>query len=134
MAYAVAFSEDGTQLTSGGRTRWDLRTGQGRRLSSSMTEKQFGMPSPDGKLIAMFAPNTSAVTIYEATTGKTLQTLSRANFDGGVERVRFGQDGRTLAVVYSTAQGVQTIGRLPSSELKIWNAVDGRELQTLLLS
>ncbi|HEX3086433.1 MAG TPA: WD40 repeat domain-containing protein, partial [Pyrinomonadaceae bacterium] len=134
MAYAVAFSEDGTQLTSGGRTRWDLRTGQGRRLSSSMTDKQFGVPSPDGKLIAMFAPNTSAVTIYEATTGKTLQTLSRANFDGGVERVRFGQDGRSLAVVYSTSQGVQTIGRLPSSELKIWDAVDGRELQTLLLS
>src|SRR6185436_18370997 len=92
MAYAVAFSEDGTQLTAGGRTRWDLRTGQGRRLSSSTTDKMFGMRSPDGKLIAMFAPNLSAVTIYDATSGKTLQTLSRANFDGGVERVRFGGD------------------------------------------
>jgi len=39
MAYAVAFSEDGTQLTSGGRTRWDLRTGQGRRLSSSSSRR-----------------------------------------------------------------------------------------------
>jgi WD40 repeat protein/uncharacterized caspase-like protein len=134
MAYAVAFSEDGTQLTSGGRTRWDFRTGQGRRLSSSMTDKQLGMPSPDGKLIAMFAPNTSAVTIYDATNGKTIQTLSRANFDGGVERVRFSRDGRSLAVVYTTSQGVQTIGRLPSSELKIWDAVAGREMQSLLLS
>lgn len=134
LAYAVAFSEDGTQLSSGGRTRWDLRTGQGRRLSSSTTDKQLGMPSPDGKLIAMFAPNTSAVTIYDANNGKTLQTLSRANFDGGVERVRFGRDGRSLAVIYSVSQGVRTIGRLPSSEVKIWDAVTGRELQTLLLS
>jgi WD40 repeat protein/uncharacterized caspase-like protein len=134
MAYAVAFSEDGTQLTSGGRTRWDLRTGQGRRLSSSSTDKQLGMPSPDGKLIAMFAPNTSTVTIYDAASGKTLQTLSRANFDGGVERVRFSRDGRSLAVIYSNSQGVQHIGRLPSTEVKIWDAVAGREIQTLQLS
>jgi WD40 repeat protein/uncharacterized caspase-like protein len=134
MAYAVAFSEDGTQLTSGGRTHWDMRTGQGRRLSSSMTDKQLGMPSPDGKLIAMFAPNTSVVTIYDATTGKTLQTLSRANFDGGVERVRFSRDGRSLVVIYTASQGVQMIGRLPSSEVKIWDAVAGREIQTLLLN
>jgi WD40 repeat protein/uncharacterized caspase-like protein len=134
MAYAVAFSEDGTQLTSGGRTRWDLRTGQGRRLSSSTTDKQLGMPSPDGKLIAMFAPNTSVVTIYDAANGKTLQTLSRANFDGGVERVHFSHDGRSLAVIYTTSQGVQQIGHLPSSEVKIWDAVSGREIQTLRLS
>ncbi len=134
MAYAVAFSDDGTQLTSGGRTRWDLRTGQGRRLSSSMTDKQFGMPSPDGKFIAMFAPNMSAVTIYDATNGKLLQTLARANFDGGVERVNFSRDGHTLAVIYMASQGVQRIGQLPSSEVKIWDAVNGREIQTLLLS
>jgi WD40 repeat protein/uncharacterized caspase-like protein len=134
MAYSVAFSEDGTQLTSGGRTRWDLRTGQGRRLISSSTDKQMGMPSPDGKLIAMFAPNASTVTIYEAANGKTLQTLTRTNFDGGVERVRFSRDGRSLAVIYTTSKGVQQIGRMPSSEVKIWDAVAGREIQTLLLS
>jgi WD40 repeat protein len=134
MAYDVAFSEDGTQLTSGGRTRWDLRTGQGRRLSSSTTDKQMGLPSADGKLIAMFAPNSSTVTVYDANNGKTLQTLTRANFDGGVERVRFGRDGRSLAVIYTAAQGVQAIGRLPSSEVKIWDAIAGREIQTLLLS
>lgn len=134
MAYAVAFSEDGTQLTSGGRTRWDLRTGQGRRLSSTNTDKQLGMPSPDGKLIAMFAPNASAVSIYDAANGKTIQTLSRANFDGGVERVCFSRDGHSLAVIYTAAQGVQQIGRLPSSEVKIWDAVTGAEIQTLLLN
>jgi len=134
MAYAVAFSEDGTQLTSGGRTRWDLRTGQGRRLSSSTTDKQLGMPSPDGKLIAMFAPNASVVTIYDATNGKTLQSLSRANFDGGVERVSFSRDGHSLAVIYTTSKGVRQIGQMPSSEVKIWDAVSGREIQTLTLN
>src|SRR3989449_4361221 len=32
MAYEVAFSADGTQLLSGGHTRWDLRTGRGLRV------------------------------------------------------------------------------------------------------
>ncbi|HEX5603583.1 MAG TPA: hypothetical protein VFX63_13580, partial [Pyrinomonadaceae bacterium] len=32
MAYGVQFSADGNELTSGGRTRWDLRTGRGLRL------------------------------------------------------------------------------------------------------
>src|SRR5256886_2937913 len=133
-AYAVAFSADGTQLTSGGRTRWDLRTGQGRRLSSSTSDKTFGMPSPNGKLIAMFAPNVSAATIYDASNGRALQTLTPANTSGGVERVYFSPDGRSLADVYMVSQGVQMIGRLPSSELKIWDVTTGQETQTLLLS
>lgn len=134
MAYAVAFSADGTQLTSGGRTRWDLRTGQGRRLLSSPSDKLFGMPSTDGKLVAMFAPNTNSVTIYDASSGRTLQTLTRAAATGGVERVYFSPDGRALAVTYMQSQGTQTIGQLPASELKIWDVTAGRELQTLTLS
>ncbi len=133
-AYAVAFSADGTQLTSGGRTRWDLRTGQGRRLSSSLSDKFFGMPSPDGKLIAMFTPNNNAVVIYDATNGRTLQTLARSGSTGGVEKVYFSPDGRSLAVTYLTAQGTQMIGQLPSSEVKIWDVNAGREIQTLTLS
>src|SRR5882724_4170854 len=92
------------------------------------------MPSPDGKLIAMFAPNTSAVTIYDTSNGRTLQTLTPANSSSGVERVYFSPDGHSLAVTYMTSQGVQMIGRLPSSELKIWNVTTGHEAQTLTLS
>ena len=134
MAYAVAFSADGNQLTSGGRTRWDLRAGQGRRLSSSPSDKLFGMPSPDGKLIAMFAPDTNAISIFDTTNGRTLQTLNRANATGGVEKVYFSPDGHSLAVTYMQSQGTQMIGRLPSSELKIWDVASGREIQTLMLS
>ena len=134
MAYAVAFSADGGQLTSGGRTRWDLRTGQGRRLTSQTSDKLFGMPSPDGKLIAMFAPNIPTITIYDATNGKTLQTLTRANTTDGVEKVYFSPDGRLLAVSYMQSQGTKMIGQLPSSELRIWDVSAGREIQTLTLS
>ena len=134
MAYAVAFSADGTQLTSGGRTRWDLRTGQGRRLSSAPSDKVFGMPSPDGKLIATFAPTNSAVTILDATNGRPLRTLTRANATDGVEKVYFSPDGHSLAVTYMQSQGTQMIGRLPSSELKIWDVNSGHEIQTLTLS
>jgi len=134
MAYAVAFSADGTQLTSGGRTRWDLRTGQGRRLSSQPSDKLFAMPSSDGKLIAMFAPNIPTITIYDTANGKSLQTLTRPNSTEGVEKAYFSPDGRLLAVSYMQSKGTQMIGRLPSSQLIIWDVSAGREIQTLTLN
>ena len=94
MAYAVAFSADGNQLSAGGRTRWDLRTARGLRLTARPSDKLFGMPSPDGKLLAMFAPNNSNITILETPGGRQLQTLARANTSDGVERVSFSPDGR----------------------------------------
>ncbi len=134
MAYAVAFSTDGTQLTSGGRTRWDLRTGQGRRLSSAPSDKSLGIPSADGKLIAMFGPNSNTVTVVDASNGRTLQTLTGPGASAGVEKVYFSQDGHTIAVTYMASQGAQAIGRMPSSEVRIWDGLTGREIQTLNLS
>src|SRR5688572_26499553 len=57
LASNVAFSADGTQLYSGDRTRWDLRTGRGLRLAPRPSEKSFGTPSPDAKLMAVTRPN-----------------------------------------------------------------------------
>ena len=136
MAYAVAFSADGNQLAAGGRTRWDLRTGRGLRLTKSPSDKLFAMPSPDGKRIAMFALNDNAITILDTTTGKPLPTLTRSATGGGVERVTFSPDGRLLAAMYMeapTSQGGQTYGGLPSSQVKIWDVASGREAQTLTL-
>ncbi|HZI48669.1 MAG TPA: caspase family protein, partial [Pyrinomonadaceae bacterium] len=50
-----------------------------------------------------------------------------------VERVYFSPDGRNLAVTYAPARGAQMIGRLPASEVKIFEARTGREIQTLTL-
>ncbi len=135
MAYAVAFSADGNQLTAGGRTRWDLRTGRGLRLTKSPSDKLFGMPSPDGKRIAMFAPNDNAITILETTTGRPLQTLTRSATGGGVELVNFSPDSRLLAARYMEAQPSQAkaTGGVPSSQVKIWDVASGREAQTITL-
>jgi WD40 repeat protein/uncharacterized caspase-like protein len=136
MAYAVAFSADGNQLAAGGRTRWDLRTGRGLRLTKSPSDKLFGMPSPDGKRIAMFAPNDNAITILETTTGRPLQTLTRSATGGGVELVYFSPDSRLLAARYMEAQapqGSQSTGGIPSSQVKIWDVASGREVQTITL-
>jgi WD40 repeat protein/uncharacterized caspase-like protein len=137
MAYAVAFSADGNQLAAGGRTRWDLRTGRGLRLIKSPSEKLFGMPSPDGKRVAMFAPNNNAITILETTTGRPLQTLTRSAVGGGVELVNFSADGRLLAARYMEAeasQGSRSTGGIPSSQVKIWDVESGHEVQTLTLA
>lgn len=137
MAYAVAFSADGTQLSAGGRTRWDLRTGRGLRVTPAPSDKLFGMPAPDGKRIAMFAPNNNAITILETTTGRQLQTLTRAATGGGVDRVSFSPDGRLLVARYmedQTSQGPKGIGGLPSSQVKIWDVTSGHEVQTLTLA
>jgi WD40 repeat protein len=136
MAYAVAFSADGTQLSAGGRTRWDLRTGRGLRVTPAPSDKLFGIPGPDGKLIAMFAPNNNSITILETTTGRQLQTLNRSATGGGVERVTFSPDGHLLAARYMedpASQGQKTIGS-PSSQVKIWDVTTGREVQTLILA
>jgi WD40 repeat protein/uncharacterized caspase-like protein len=136
MAYAVAFSADGNQLSAGGRTRWDLRTGRGLRLTKAPSDKLFALPSPDGKRIAMFALNDNAITILETTTGRSLQTLTRSASGGGVEIVTFSPDSRLLAARYMEAQasqGSQPSGGIPSSQVKIWDVISGREVQTLTL-
>src|SRR5882762_5696876 len=134
MAYAVAFSADGNQLSAGGRTRWDLRTGRGLRLTAAPSDKLFGMPSPDGKLVAMFAPNDAAITILETPSGRQLQTLAGPNGEG-VERVYFSPDSRRLVSIYMEAQGSQRTVRTapPQNQIKIWEITSGHELQTLAL-
>ena len=134
LSFPVAFSADGTHLTTGGRTRWDLRTGQGLRLSPAASDKSLSIPTTDGKLIAMFGPNSNAVTVVATTNGQTLQTLTGPGTTAGVEKVYFSQDSHLIAVTYLSAQGAQTIGSRPSSQLKIWDAPTGREVQTLNLS
>jgi WD40 repeat protein len=136
MAYAVAFSADGNQLAAGGRTRWDLRTGRGLRLTKNPSEKLFAMPSPDGKRVAMFAPNDNAILILDTATSRQVQTLTRSATGGGVELVTFSPDSRLLAARYLEAQatqGSQAAAGIPSSQVKIWDLASGQEVQTLTL-
>ena len=72
MAYNVAFSADGNELASGGRTRWDLRTGRGVRTAPDTAEKTYGVASPDGRVLALMKPNSSEVPVVESPSGRQL--------------------------------------------------------------
>ncbi len=137
MAYKVAFSADGNQLSSGGRTRWDLRTGRGLRLLAAPTDNQFGFPSPDGRLLAMFAPNGNTVSILETPGGRKLQSLTAATNELDVQRVSFSADSNLVAVTYnpSEAQMKQNAQsgqfRISQGAVKIWDVKSGRELHSI---
>jgi WD40 repeat protein/uncharacterized caspase-like protein len=134
MAFNVAFSADGTQLYSGDRTRWDLRTGRGLRLAAKSAEKTFGIPSPDGRLIALMRPNSGVLPIVEVPSGRQVQTLTPGGDAGVVQRVRFSPDASMLAVIYNPDASQQTStpkSYAHGSQLKIWDVKSGRELQSL---
>ena len=137
MAYEVAFSADGTRLSSGGRTRWDLRTGRGTRLAAAPSDSVFGLPSPDGKLLATFMMNSNAVTILEVPSGRQLQRLVPASSGTTINRVNFSPDGTMLLISYGPDPDQQ---QKPNSalsgsdnQLKIWDVKSGRELRSISL-
>lgn len=138
MAYKVHFSADGTALTSGGRTRWDLRAGRGLRIAAA-DNKTIALPSPDGQLLAAYSLNDSTVSIFEAATGRQFQKLAPTNPGSVVQRASFSPDGALLVVSYGpspintagqTAQSPQSI--MNASPTKIWDVKSGRELTTVV--
>ena len=137
MAYNVAFSADGTQLSSGGNTRWDLRTGRGLRVAPASPERTLGIPSPDGRVLALMKPNSSVLSLIETPSGKPLQTLAPSGEVGVVQRLRFSSDGATLAVIYGPSEYQPKTRTAPQSftrgsQVKIWDVKTGRELRSLV--
>jgi len=139
MSYKVAFSADGTSLTSGGRTRWDLRTGRGLRIASGVTDKGLEIPSPDGRLLAVIRPFRNSITILETPAGRVLYTLAPAASGGSVQRAVFSPDNTMLVTTYSAdaQQASAGVGMRPSgieNTAKIWDLKSGRELRSLALN
>jgi WD40 repeat protein/uncharacterized caspase-like protein len=137
MAYNVAFSADGTQLSSGGRTRWDLRTGRGLRMVPASSEKTYGVPSPDGRVLAVMPLNRNVVNLVETPSGKQLFQLAPSSGEVGVvQRMHFSPDGTMLAVVYGPSDDhrqapTSATSFARGSQVKIWDVKTGRELQSL---
>jgi WD40 repeat protein/uncharacterized caspase-like protein len=134
MAYNVSFNADGTELFSGGRTRWDLRTGRGVRLTPDTPGKTFGIVSPDGRTIAVMRTNSGVLSIVESPGGKQLQNLTVSGEAGIVERARFSADGTMLAVVYgprADQHPTSATSFTQGSRIKLWDVKSGRELRSL---
>ena len=137
MAYNVAFSADGNELFSGGRTRWDLRTGRGIRITPDTPGKTFGIVSPDGRMVAVMRSNSNVLSILESPSGKQLQSLTPSGEVGIVEHSRFNNDGTILAVVYGPRQDPRPTAATSfsrGSQVKLWDVKSGRELHSLVMS
>ena len=139
MAYKVSFSPDGSQLSSGGRTRWDLRTGRGLRIAAKPAEKMIGVPSPDGRLLAAYTLNSNAVSILETPSGRQLQSLKPATAGAAVRSIAFSPDGTMLLTTYGPVpdqhQRSTSMGQAGANEnqAKLWDVKSGRELRSLML-
>ena len=134
MAYNVAFSADGNELFSGGRTRWDLRTGRGLRVTPDTPGKSFSIVSPDGRTVAMMKLSSNVLTILESPSGKQLQSLTPSGEVGIITRSRFNSDGTILAVVYGPREDQRPTAATSfarSSQVKLWDVKNGRELHSL---
>ena len=133
MAYGVQFSADGNELTSGGRTRWDLRTGRGLRIVPDNGEKTYGIVTPDGNRVVVRKANTNLITVAESPSGKQLFTLTPSNEAGSVSRTSFSADGSMLAVVYGAVEDPHpTAGSfMRGAQIKIWDLKTGRELRSI---
>jgi WD40 repeat protein/uncharacterized caspase-like protein len=139
MAYKVNFSADGTELSSGGKTRWDLRAGRGLRTTTAPANKMISLPSPNGHLLAGYDLTGDTVSIFEIPTGRQLQTMTPATKGSVVQRASFSRDSSLLVVTYGPAlNDAQKPSANPSaimsaSQTKIWDVKSGRELTTLMV-
>jgi WD40 repeat protein len=132
LAYEVAFSADGNQLSSGGKTRWDLRTGRGLKVGTTADNFWRSVQSPDGKLIAVTKGNSAEIEIFDAASGRKAQTLSPGGDPGMADHLHFSSDGASLITTYNPRPDQITAGRsVPTSTLKIWDVKSGREVRTI---
>jgi len=131
MAYNVKFSADGTQLSAGGRTRWDLRTGRGLRITANPLSKLFPILSPDGSVLAVIKPTSPVVSIVDTASGRELRALTPAGGVESVQRVRFSEDGALIAVNYMQDPMRNGGSVMQRGVVKIWDVKTGTERQTI---
>lgn len=124
LAFALAFSKDGSRLFVGGMGIAVINVADGTQ------EKVFGKDthcmalSPDGNLLVSAGTFTNQpVTVWEAATGRQLRTLSEpgeTGIDLGISTMAFSPDSRVLATAASDTM------------IKLWDVATGTLLQKLV--
>ena len=117
-ARSMAWSPDGTQLTSAGYDEtvrvWDAVTGTQLHIMKGHTGRVMSVAwSPDGTRLAS-AGYDKTVRLWDATIGAPLHTLK--GHSGSVESVAWSPDGAQLASIGEDAT------------VRIWDAATGKEL------
>ena len=119
--YGIAFTPDGTVLTSGAWDAsirsWNPVTGEHLRTITGHTDAVRSVTfSADGSILATRSWD-KTIRLWDANTGKLRHTLIGHQDD--VDIVVFGPDGRTLA------SGSQ------DNTVRLWDAVTGKHIKTL---
>ncbi|WP_433476298.1 WD40 repeat domain-containing serine/threonine protein kinase [Spirillospora sp. CA-142024] len=115
----LAFSPDGRTLWGAGFAsilRWDLATAQvtSHEIEDGKTYRRPMVFSPDGRTLATGAED-GAVHLRDVASGRVRKSFTKAR---GVQALRFGPDGRSLAI--SSGSG--------SPYVQIWDAVTDRSV------
>ncbi len=130
---SVAFSPESNTLVAVGQEPrvkiWELATGQERAALNARPAKVGGpfILSPDGNTLVTMEEYSSlqrngTLKLWDVTTGMQLATLVKVDHDARPDAVLvFSPDGKTLATVRA---GIKP-------EIKLWEAMTGRERATL---
>src|SRR6185369_1367027 len=109
-------------------------TGRGLRITPDTADKTYGVPSPDGRLVALMKPSSNVLSIVDSPGGRPLLTLTPSDDAGRIQRLRFSADSTMLVVAYSPLENQKPSPGMSftrGSQVKIWDVKTGRELRSL---
>jgi hypothetical protein len=98
------------------RERWVLRTGVGWIGAHGNQDNETAATySPDGSRVATVAVYDDAMRIWDASTGREIQSVSRIGFTSGPLSIRYSPDGSLIAIaspVYALIYDARTLRRV----------------------
>jgi WD40 repeat protein len=137
MSRPFRFSPDGktiTALAEGRVRRWDVETGRelSNTLIASAKNSFLAFLSDDARTMAAANMNSSAITVWDTTSGRELRTFAFQKDENlnTQDAVALSADGKFLASLTDTVKGSMK-GLETKVEISLWEVSSGRKIQTL---